>query len=477
MNAADPNTNPILFYKKKDEESNDCRLLTNDVMLIISNEFQTEMLKKFGSNVICTDFIHGSNQSDLNLITILVVDETRTGIPIAFCISNKKDAKMFSVLYEKLRDKVGILRTDVFMSYAEESPYDGWMNVMGHVRHRLINPWSIDKSWRKIMTGKVINPEKRVMIYKTLSDLLHDADTNSFDTLMTNFLRQIMNDPDTKSFGAYFSNSFAYRPALWAYSHIKSSGIGTDFRLEPVHKIIKSNYLYGKKDNRLDKCIDALMRYIRDCSDRRFGRKPKMQRHAQKKDLLIAHQKAHESDWNQHFGYVDEVISNMWLVRSFTNQQICYTVELMQERVQVCSDTCLSVCEQCIPKICIHTFSCECSEYFIRNNICKHIHALVIFLRVPKEDIVIDHSPTFQNDFMDTESVVEIECVTSTISIDDDLEVSSSDNNNLEDLKIKLEQILECLRSNTDCTDKDTNELSQLADGMLNILQSRVQTS
>ncbi|XP_065207052.1 uncharacterized protein LOC135836259 [Planococcus citri] len=470
-----PDASSILFYKKSGEAINDERLQKNDVMLIIANEFQRLMLKKYGGNVVCTDVVHGAKPDDFYAITIMILDQSGTGFPAAYCFTNKKDAKMFSVLYGKLREQVGQLRTEIFISGDEESSYDGWKSVMGPVPYRLLCPWIIDTSWRQNLISKVTNPQKRAIMYKTLNDLLQEPDTRIFDTLLTNFLRQIMNDPETQSFGSYFSTFYAFRPAFWAYSHIQSCGLDSDLPLDAVHKVVNSYYIHAKRSFRLATCLDSLMRYTRDTSCLSQGKKPKPQRTAHKKEIMIAHEKAQQTDWNQHFEYVDEVIPNMWYVRSHTNEEIKYAVELLLEQPQVCSSSCSSTCEQCIPKICVHTFSCECTDYVMRRNICKHIHALVIFPNVPKEISVIQCDSTFQDDdIILDEAVVEIEC-----DVSPTLETSGLKESGTYDLPAvenKLEQVVGYLKSNPDCTSEETSRLSQLADEMLNILHYRAKT-
>ena len=47
--------------------------------------------KMFGRNVICTDSTHGTNAYQFLLIPVMVLDDYRKGIPVAWAISNKED--------------------------------------------------------------------------------------------------------------------------------------------------------------------------------------------------------------------------------------------------------------------------------------------------------------------------------------------------------------------------------------------------
>lgn len=45
---------------------------------------------------------------------------------------------------------------------------------------------------------------------------------------------------------------------------------------------------------------------------------------------------------------------------------------------ELCEIQCrTSYCRTC--KVCIHRYSCECPEYAIRNNLCKHIHLVCLY--------------------------------------------------------------------------------------------------
>ena len=60
----------------------------NDFLLGIQTRFQRDMMRQFGSDVICLDATHDTNIYDL--ISVLVVDEFGEGIPVAWAISNKE---------------------------------------------------------------------------------------------------------------------------------------------------------------------------------------------------------------------------------------------------------------------------------------------------------------------------------------------------------------------------------------------------
>jgi len=72
------------------------------------------------------------------------------------------------------------------------------------------------------------------------------------------------NDEDTNEFYSYFQSNYLNRVEQWAYCHCRLCGINTNMFLESIHKTIKYFYLNGRKNKRMDQCINALLKFIRD---------------------------------------------------------------------------------------------------------------------------------------------------------------------------------------------------------------------
>ncbi len=65
---------PVVLFKQQGQEQLDDmdNAAECDFILGIQTEFQRDMLRKFGSNVICMDSTHGTNSYDFYLTTVLV---------------------------------------------------------------------------------------------------------------------------------------------------------------------------------------------------------------------------------------------------------------------------------------------------------------------------------------------------------------------------------------------------------------------
>jgi len=105
---------PVIYYKGQDQD--DIYLNKPDFALIIMTKFQQRQLKKFGTGKICIDGTHGTNGYDIQLYTIMTVDEFGSGCFVAYCFSNRMDEPIFKLFFNKIKENVGVIETYVFMS-------------------------------------------------------------------------------------------------------------------------------------------------------------------------------------------------------------------------------------------------------------------------------------------------------------------------------------------------------------------------
>ncbi|GFT91592.1 uncharacterized protein NPIL_376591 [Nephila pilipes] len=140
----------ILFYKTQGSTCTQYSFLReNDFVLIIMTEAQGEILKKFSSDCICIDGTHGVNGYGFELVTLLTIDDLRQGFPCAFLISNRCDQPVLSIFFSCIKQKIGQLQPQIFMSDMAESFFNAWKSEMGVPQKRLFCAWHIDRAWRK----------------------------------------------------------------------------------------------------------------------------------------------------------------------------------------------------------------------------------------------------------------------------------------------------------------------------------------
>jgi len=434
----------------------------SNVMLVIANDFQLSMLGKFGSDIVCIDSTHGTNIYDFHLTTLLVVDEFENGIPAAFCISNNKDTATWITFFEKLRDRSILLQPKVFMSDIDDSFYNAWKIVMKPANMRLLCTWHVDRAWRTNLQEKIKIPENRALVYKGLRILLQETNIDRFIKLVDGFLVDVYGDDDTKEFASYFENFYLKRVSEWAYCYRKASFINTNMYLESFHKMLKYYYLEGRKNKRLDTCIDALLRLIRDHYFKRARKLCKSKPSKMTEAVSLSHRKAIEGVMTK----LTQVSDRIWFVTSFSNPNITYEVV----KILACSDsdTCFYTCIPC--NICIHTYSCECVDYIIKNNICKHIHFCVQARMEP--EFVISNNTFEVNQEVNIDNIAMLEPYIAPVN-------HSPSNDLLTTIKLKAEAFLGYLSKGTlvdsHLTDETLRSWSRKFDQMLEDIYSTKQ--
>lgn len=202
-------------------------------------------------------------------------------------------------------------------------------------------------------------------IYKTLRTLLHETDETAFLTMLAEFLKLSSEDPHTSKFAAYFKDNYQKKMKSWAYCYRLHSGLNTNMHLERLHKTIKYMYLGGKHNKRLDKCINSIMRFVKDKLFDRIIAVQKGKITTKLKDLRRRHKKSLELDSN----LINRVDGGWQIMSSTSNPPQIYEI---RKNVEQCE--CRLLCTDC--NFCIHKYSCSCLDSSIRWNMCKHIHML-----------------------------------------------------------------------------------------------------
>ncbi|KAJ8949492.1 hypothetical protein NQ314_008183 [Rhamnusium bicolor] len=361
--------NSVLVYKRGDILES-FPLEENDFCLIIMSQYEQHMLVKYGNNIIAVDGTYGLNNYDFKLTTLMVVDNFNEGFPGAFMFTNRKDTLIHQIFFEVIESKVGNkISPNTFMSDITGVFYQAWSSVMGVVPFQLYCTWHIDRAWRNNL-NKIPNIEKRKEVYKTLKVLHQNVDETSFRKQLDNMINFLFEDADTEKFGSYFKKYYYENCKLWAYCYRKHCSINTNMYLESMHKQIKYFYLHGTTVKRLDKGLHAVLQYSRDKMVEHLIKETKGKSSIHKRNILQRHTTAISSQFSA------ESIENSegdnikkWKLESDNN---IYYLE------QKSSDICCNnlICDLCA--ICIHCYTCTCTDYYIKATICKHIHFLAM---------------------------------------------------------------------------------------------------
>lgn len=195
-----------------------------------------------------------------------------------------------------------------------------------------------------------------------LRTLLQEIDATAFDLMLLNSNERLKEDPDTLDFGKYFEKCYTKNIDSWAYCRRVNSHININMHIERMHYSIKYIYLHGKHVKRLDKAIEALMRFVKDKLFEQLIVLHKGKISAKLYEL----RKRHHVSAALNFNSVIPLEEGTWQVPSARGTSF-YVV---RENDIDCD------CQlRCLPcNACIHKYDCECIDAAIRWNMCKHIH-------------------------------------------------------------------------------------------------------
>ncbi|XP_046983053.1 uncharacterized protein LOC124553204 [Schistocerca americana] len=351
---------PVLYFKQQKQV--DPSFQDEDFILIIISDFPAEQLPKYGEDKICVDGTHGMTAYYFQLFTVVVVDKYGTGMPVTFCFSNRGDVCLLSFYFKCVRERVGTVKTNVFMSDDAPAFYNAWSAVMEPVPNKLLCSWHIQRNWSQNLRRIAGGSEKKSAVFRSLKQLQTELDIDVLVVVwrkwwMTYRMIQIL-----QNLAGIFLRCTASK---WKSGRIT---LGTDWcsYLESLHKVIKYNYLEGKKGRRLDKSLNALLCLVRDNI---YGGLVKLSKHKQCSRASRV-KASHNNSSEITNGIVLCRGEGLWEVFSTTGCEVYVVVKNSElETKSKCSLKC-SICN-----ISMHFYKCSCLDNILHFNICKHIHA------------------------------------------------------------------------------------------------------
>nr|XP_023014901.1 uncharacterized protein LOC111504553 isoform X1 [Leptinotarsa decemlineata] len=373
----------VRFYKGQGEESDIYSdvIEPQDFLLIIMNEAQLNVFKKYGNYCVCVDSTRRLNPLDFELITVMVPYEGGEGFPCLFAFTNRSDTAICRLIFEILKSDLGDSQVTptVFMSEMGDSYYDGWKAVMGPVNSRFFCTWHVTEDWNKNIQNKISDPQSQDYATKTLKILMEEQDPIIFEDMLEKWMNDLC-DPELKEFGEWFKVFYAPTRKCWANCFRLRVGLNTNMHLERMHMTLEYIYMKGHTAKRPDKVIHAIMRLMREklfeqllISNKVFSFSGKVC--SKLKDLQKRHKNIEELVAKKI--QIMQRDATHWSVVSSDGVEL-YRIELSRK-----SCSCDYKCHDC--ETCIHKYICSCIDSSIKWNMCKHIHLLCQHLRASEE--------------------------------------------------------------------------------------------
>ncbi|XP_075542687.1 uncharacterized protein LOC142576437 [Dermacentor variabilis] len=372
--------NPVLFFKhqgqpdKSDilERSSEELLEDRDFMLVIMTLPQQELFSVVGADRVCVDGTHGRAAGlDLQVITVLGLDECGAGFPVAYCITNRTDQKAMCTFFAAVRSRTGPVAAKAFMTDDVPTFSNAWQEVMGQPQQHLLCAWHVDKSLRQAIKKHIRDNKRKVLAYKAVKGIMDAPDEEALEVRIKDFLHwcdlESSEEAGVLGFKEHFLHHYAERAESWAACFRKGAENKKHMHLDALHKVLKHWHAQEKADKRVDKLVSSLLKVTRDTVFDHLARFVGNAEIEFERATRARHTKGLNIEPNQ----IGIVAFRQWAVNSQTYDTTTYAVTL--ERAKCC-DACRLGCAAC--KVCIHNVTCACADYELRRNLCKHIHAV-----------------------------------------------------------------------------------------------------
>ncbi|XP_078491945.1 sinc finger protein Ci-ZF(C2H2)-148 [Ciona intestinalis] len=357
-------SDPVVVYKA--QGVNDYNLQEDYFVLCIQTEFQKHMWKKFGQKMICIISTKFTTECELSLITLLVFDEFGETIPTAWIICNREDTEVLTCAFDGLKEKCGDITTELFMSDLEDNYYNAWQSVFEQPIQRLHCNWLVDKCWRKKISEFVPKTKTQVTLYAYLKTLHYETNEEKFDKMLREARSYLVKT--SPQFHKYFLKNFVFEEKYRMWASCFRIGSVAKTNVEAFYRVLNEAY-FGKKGNRrADKLLVKLIKMSRDKCLEQFIKTEK----GKSTRLLAAINKRHRLA--STVSSVTCLACDQWKVDDIDESvDHEHTVKRIQPQ---CMDNCQIRCSIC--NICVHMYTCTCSDFLVHAVACKHIHAVKI---------------------------------------------------------------------------------------------------
>lgn len=104
---------------------------------------------------------------------------------------------------------------------------------------------------------------ERAVIYKILKVLHHEPKEDDFQKCLIGFQELLSSGDMYADFKTYFNENYVNIVERWATCY-RLRCMGTNNFIESFHSSFKMRYLGGKVNNRVERCLHALLKYARD---------------------------------------------------------------------------------------------------------------------------------------------------------------------------------------------------------------------
>lgn len=370
---------PVLYFKE--EGTLNCK--DHDITLILLTKGQIEVLKKYSINGVfyISTFITKSKNVPyyqnfyirptlMNVITLMLLDDLNEAVPVSFMLTHDLNSKKFKIFFESLKKRVPQMSASAVFTDDKNEIFETWCSVF---QQEPLHFWSnrfVDSDWRENL-AYITDEELQVSIYEKLYSFLELNDAEKLESQLASYISDLQTGVVTSKFGNYFSSKYIGTEVMWAGCFGKQSvGINAQLKMEVTHNEIEE--ITNKKHWDRNFLVRIVQHLLKSVSEKQCVRQSKLQRQIQE---LPSH---HKLALNVKPESIHQESDSCWRVESAKDPVNIFSHVSCQSYLY-CDDTvCALSCAKC--NVCAHQFKCSCKVYMFDRTMCKHIHAVALFV-------------------------------------------------------------------------------------------------
>ena len=139
-------------------------------------EDQALMLRKFAHKGVAIDGTHNTTKYSFKLMTLMVLDDTQTGRPVAHFFCPEESTEDLIEFFEHIKKRYGgPISTNVFMSDDANAMWNAWMTALGteatENTKKLLCVWHVLKNLHENVKSKVNNKDLYIEIIHWIDEL------------------------------------------------------------------------------------------------------------------------------------------------------------------------------------------------------------------------------------------------------------------------------------------------------------------
>lgn len=227
--------------------------------------------------------------------------------------------------------------------------------------------WQVDKDLQQNLQTMNITTEIGNELDVNIRALMREMDDQIFSVLLKKFVTKFLEHESTQEFGQFFEREYSSPPSNLDVDYRRHSEVHTNYKLEAMLRVLKTVHFKNLKMRRID---FSIYRLLKMCWDNLFNRLTYLNDEGDSYTMEILRDR-HSSALSIPRKNITKN-NHSFEIQSRSNPCVTYFIEM---NCVACS--CQIRCPECCT--CLHVYSCNCVDYSVAGNFCKHVHAVCIY--------------------------------------------------------------------------------------------------